>query len=150
LWVIKPLGEDSTPATVKPLPVSLVEPVAYRFSYRRACLCNSFVAVWRGRSLIQPSPKSLLEKVGPVGLQVTEQFAKDESAVGSTKFLFAFHTARFFPADVVESLVHLRHVLEAVQDVHSVRALLANDFQIGCHMSEQTKAIVEANSSPIT
>ena len=33
LWVIKPLGEDSTPATVKPLPVSLVEPVAYRFSY---------------------------------------------------------------------------------------------------------------------
>ena len=33
MWVIKPLGEDSTPATVKPLPVSLVEPVASLFSY---------------------------------------------------------------------------------------------------------------------
>jgi hypothetical protein len=29
--VIKPLGEDSTPGTVKPVPVSLVEPVAYQF-----------------------------------------------------------------------------------------------------------------------
>jgi hypothetical protein len=27
--VIKPLEEDSTPGTVKPVPVSLVEPVAY-------------------------------------------------------------------------------------------------------------------------
>ena len=30
---IKPLGEDSTPATVKPFLVSLVEPVAYQLSY---------------------------------------------------------------------------------------------------------------------
>ena len=30
---IKPLGEDSTPGTVKPLPVSLVQPVAYPLSY---------------------------------------------------------------------------------------------------------------------
>ena len=29
--VIKPLEEDSTPGTVKPVPVSLVEPVAYQF-----------------------------------------------------------------------------------------------------------------------
>jgi hypothetical protein len=29
--VIKPLEEDSTPVTVKPLRVALVEPVAYRF-----------------------------------------------------------------------------------------------------------------------
>jgi hypothetical protein len=28
--VIKPLEEDSTPGTVKPVPVSLVEPVAYQ------------------------------------------------------------------------------------------------------------------------
>jgi hypothetical protein len=28
--VIKPLAEDSTPGTVKPVPVSLVEPVAYQ------------------------------------------------------------------------------------------------------------------------
>jgi hypothetical protein len=28
--VIKPLEEDSTPGTVKPVPVSVVEPVAYR------------------------------------------------------------------------------------------------------------------------
>ena len=32
LWFIKPLGEDSTPGTVKPLRVSLVEPVAYPLS----------------------------------------------------------------------------------------------------------------------
>src|SRR3989442_15999363 len=37
LWFIKPLGEDSTPGTVKPLRVSLVEPVAYPLSYS-ACL----------------------------------------------------------------------------------------------------------------
>jgi hypothetical protein len=29
--VIKPLEEDSTPGTVKPFQVSLVEPVAYQF-----------------------------------------------------------------------------------------------------------------------
>jgi hypothetical protein len=29
--VIKPLEEDSTPGTVKPVLVSLVEPVAYHF-----------------------------------------------------------------------------------------------------------------------
>jgi hypothetical protein len=29
---IKPLGEDSTPGTVKPRPVSLVQPVAYPLS----------------------------------------------------------------------------------------------------------------------
>jgi len=29
--VIKPLEEESTPGTVKPIPVSLVEPVAYQF-----------------------------------------------------------------------------------------------------------------------
>jgi mRNA-degrading endonuclease toxin of MazEF toxin-antitoxin module len=33
LVVIKPLGEDSTPATVTPVQVSLVEPVAYLLSY---------------------------------------------------------------------------------------------------------------------
>jgi hypothetical protein len=33
LWVIKPLGEDSTLGTVKPLPVSLVEPGACLFSH---------------------------------------------------------------------------------------------------------------------
>jgi hypothetical protein len=33
LRFIKPLGEDSTPVTVKPLRVSLVEPVACRLSH---------------------------------------------------------------------------------------------------------------------
>jgi hypothetical protein len=32
--VIKPLEGDSTPGTVKPVPVSLVEPVAYQFQLR--------------------------------------------------------------------------------------------------------------------
>ena len=47
LWVIKPLGEDSTPATVKPLPVSLVEPVAYRFSYTTQT--DDFNPGWLGK-----------------------------------------------------------------------------------------------------
>jgi hypothetical protein len=34
LRFIKPLGEDSTPVTVKPLRVSLVEPVACRLSHK--------------------------------------------------------------------------------------------------------------------
>jgi len=34
--VIKPLEEDSTPGTVKPFQVSLVEPVAYRFQLQVA------------------------------------------------------------------------------------------------------------------
>jgi hypothetical protein len=33
LWFTKPLGEDPTPGTVKPVLVSLVEPVAYPSSY---------------------------------------------------------------------------------------------------------------------
>jgi hypothetical protein len=34
--VIKPLEEDSTPGTVKPVLVSLVEPVAYHFQLSAA------------------------------------------------------------------------------------------------------------------
>jgi hypothetical protein len=34
--VIKPLEEDSTPGTVKPVPVSLVEPVAYQVQLSRS------------------------------------------------------------------------------------------------------------------
>jgi hypothetical protein len=34
LLVIKPLEEEHTPATVKPVQVSLVEPVAYHFQFR--------------------------------------------------------------------------------------------------------------------
>src|SRR5271165_6458783 len=47
VWVIKPLGEDSTlrntPGTVKPFQVSLVEPVAYQFQLRtraRKCILS--------------------------------------------------------------------------------------------------------------
>jgi hypothetical protein len=36
--VIKPLEEDHTPGTVKPVPVSLVEPVAYQFQLFRTLL----------------------------------------------------------------------------------------------------------------
>jgi hypothetical protein len=40
--VIKPLEEDSTPGTVKPFQVSLVEPVAYQFQLPR---CDNEEAV---------------------------------------------------------------------------------------------------------
>ncbi len=44
---------------------------------------------------------------------------------------FALHAARFSGADLIESLVHLRDDMEAVEDVQSLGALLANDLQIG-------------------
>ena len=52
---IKPLGEDSTPGTVKPLPVSLVQPVAYPLSYTpvqrveaQRTVAHSFLRIKRG------------------------------------------------------------------------------------------------------
>jgi putative DNA-invertase from lambdoid prophage Rac len=55
--VIKPLEEDSTPGTVKPFPVSLVEPVAYHFQLLETARRREIdvVLVWRldrwGRSV---------------------------------------------------------------------------------------------------
>lgn len=92
--------------------------------------------------------KGFLEKVGANGLQViTEQIAKPEALFGF-QILFAFeqqparllqqrhesfarHAARFSGADFIESLVHFGDDMEAVEDMKGLRALFADDLQIG-------------------
>jgi hypothetical protein len=44
---------------------------------------------------------------------------------------FAQHAARFFGANLIQSLVHFRDDMEAVENVQRLGALLANDLQIG-------------------
>jgi len=62
---------------------------------------------------------------------------------------FLFHAARLVSADIVESLVHLRHDVESVEDMEGIGALLADNLQIGLPHVEQTKTIFEATSSPM-
>jgi hypothetical protein len=91
--------------------------------------------------------KGFLKKVGPDGFEVVaQQIAKPETLFGF-QILFAFEqeparllqnrrkaftgqAAGLPSANFVQSLVHLRHDMEAVEDVKSVGALLADHFQI--------------------
>src|ERR1700723_2895124 len=91
--------------------------------------------------------KGFLEKVGADGFQVVaEHVAQPESLIAG-KVVFAFeqepagflqyrlitiaiHASRFSGADIVESIVHFRDDMEAVEDVEGLRAFLTNDLQI--------------------
>jgi hypothetical protein len=68
------------------------------------------------------------------------------------------NTTRFFSADLIQRFRRLGHGLEGIQDMPGVAAFLADNLKIcpyidGCslgfHMSEQTKRIFEASSSPL-
>jgi hypothetical protein len=87
--------------------------------------------------------KGFLKKVGPDSFEVVaEQIAKPEALFGF-QILFAFeqeparflqnrrkalagHAARLSSANFVQSLVHLRHDMEAVEDVKRFAAFLAD------------------------
>ena len=102
----------------------------------------------RGGVVIPELPKGFLEKVGPDALKVVAQeIAEAESLLACevllafeqepARFLqdrvksFLFHAARLVSADIVESLVHLCHDVEPVEDMEGIGALLADDLQIG-------------------
>jgi hypothetical protein len=59
---------------------------------------------------------------------------------------FAFHAVGFLGADLVEGLVHFGDDVEPVEDMQGLGALLPDDLQIGLHMSEQMKEILETTS----
>ena len=42
-----------------------------------------------------------------------------------------FHAARLVSADIIESLIHLCHDVEPVEDMEGIGALLADNLQIG-------------------
>src|SRR4051812_37507125 len=52
-------------------------------------------------------------------------------AVYTVQFTPSSHAARFSGAHFIESLVHLRHDMEAIKNMKSLGALLADDLQIG-------------------
>src|SRR5215469_11499078 len=91
--------------------------------------------------------KGFLQKVSPDGLEVVaQQIAKPETLFGFQIFFafeqeparllqnrrkaFAGQAAGLSSANFVQSLVHLRHDMEAVEDVKSVGAFLADQFQM--------------------
>src|SRR6202022_3404259 len=100
-----------------------------------------------GRVVIPELLKGFLQKVSADSLQVVaEQFAQPEALFDlqillalqqqPARFLqhgtetFGVHAARFAGADLIESLVHLSHDVEPVEDVQSLGALFVDDPQV--------------------
>ena len=100
-----------------------------------------------GRVVIPKLLKGFLKKVSPDGLQVVAEQVAQPKALFDLQILLALqqqparflqqrrhafprHAAGFAGADLIQSLVHFRHDVEAVEDVKRLGAFLADDLQV--------------------